>query len=202
MAGKSRVTSPQMDQISAETSKAQRSCFWFQEICGSRTARNPTQCILCGWRHMFCFSWCVLDGTVWLCIFSPFYLLSQGISRVAQKEHVVAVLLCVWVSKQKRKSQILAVWGKKKVLHRYFKCILWGCRSADGVSYLKPILTTLWGFPLRCGNFARGDDIKQLRTEVNGQHCVRYLVQQSFSNIWDGCIVGQANYDKKSCLPL
>lgn len=114
MAGKSRVTSPQMDQISAETSKAQRSCFWFQEICGSRTARNPTQCILCGWRHMFCFSWCVLDGTVWLCIFSPFYLLSQGISRVAQKEHVVAVLLCVWVSKQKRKSQILAVWGKKK----------------------------------------------------------------------------------------
>lgn len=146
--------------------------------------------LVCAWWH-----------GVALHLFSLLLAVTRNIYSSSERARRCCVVVCVSIKTEEEITNLSSV-RKKKVLHRYFKCILWGCRSADGVSYLKPILTTLWGFPLRCGNFARGDDIKQLRTEVNGQHCVRYLVQQSFSNIWDGCIVGQANYDKKSCLPL
>lgn len=105
------LQSPQMDQISTETGKAQRSCLLFQEICGSCTAENLSQCILCGWRRMFRFSWCVL------CIFSPFYLLSQGILSYSSSERARCYsVVCVRVSEQERKSQIWAGWGKKSLL--------------------------------------------------------------------------------------
>lgn len=85
------------------------------------------------------------------------------------------VSMCARTPKPNGKSQILAGWGKN-VLYRYFKCITGGVSLHTEVPDLKLFLTELWGFLLRCRNFAREDNVKQVR--INEQQCVWYLTKQ------------------------
>lgn len=145
--------------------------------------------LVCAWWH-----------GVALHLFSLLLAVTRNIYSSSERARRCCVVVCVSIKTEEEITNLSSVRKKKS-----FTDILSAFSGDVDLQTECHIWNRFWQrceVPLRCGNFARGDDIKQLRTEVNGQHCVRYLVQQSFSNIWDGCIVGQANYDKKSCLPL
>lgn len=96
-------------------------------------------------------------------LFSLSLAVTRNIYNSLESVPCYAVGVCVRTPKPNGKSQILARWGKKRSSTDILNAFIENVNPHTEVQDLKPILTVLWGFPLRCRSLARWDDIKQLR---------------------------------------
>lgn len=102
---------------------------------------------------------------VWLCTFSLFRFLSQGIPTIAQTTYLGTVYLvgvCVSTPNPSGKSQILAGWGKSRSSTDILNAFIEDVNPHTEVLELK-LPDSVVRFALRRRSFASCNDIKQLR---------------------------------------